>query len=63
MHNLVKDVEAWYTEVCEAKLVERYSARLTPTKTKPYCMRDFTVSDPSGVCWIIGENILGGLHV
>lgn len=63
MHILVKDVEAWYAKVCEAKLVEKYSVRLTPIKTQPYFMRDFTVSDPSGVCWIIGENIPGGLHV
>jgi hypothetical protein len=63
MHILVKNVGAWYAKVCEAKLVEKYQVRMTPIKTQPYVMRDFTVSDPSGVCWIIGENIPGGLHV
>jgi len=63
MHILVKDVEAWYAKVCEAKLVEKYQVRLTPIKTQPYFMRDFALSDPSGGCWVIGENIPGGLHV
>jgi hypothetical protein len=63
MHILVNDVEAWYAKVCKAKLVEKYHVRLTPIKTQTYFMRDFSLPDPSGVCWIIGENIPGGLHV
>ena len=63
MHILVADVQAWYEKFCSAKLVEKYQVRITPIKTQPHFMRDFTVSDPSGVCWVIGENIPGGLHV
>lgn len=63
MHLLVRDVQAWYDRVVAARLVDTYGVRLTPITVQPYQMRDFSVSDPSGVCWIIGENIPGGLHV
>lgn len=30
---------------------------LTPLETQPWTMRDFCLSDPSGVLWRIGPNI------
>ncbi|MDD0837108.1 VOC family protein [Curvibacter sp. HBC61] len=63
MHLLVRDVQVWYDRVVAARLVDTYGVRVTPITVQPYQMRDFSVSDPSGVCWIIGENIPGGLHV
>ncbi|MBV5294617.1 MAG: VOC family protein [Curvibacter lanceolatus] len=63
MHLLVRDVQAWHDRVVARRLAETYGVRVTPITVQPYQMRDFTVSDPSGVCWVIGENIPGGLHV
>ncbi|MBM7061451.1 VOC family protein [Pseudomonas sp. UL073] len=57
MHLLVEDVEAWWAQVQEAKLDERYGVRLIPPQDQPWRMRDFIVFDPSGVLWRIAQNI------
>ncbi|WP_062269175.1 VOC family protein [Endozoicomonas arenosclerae] len=57
MHLLVEDVESWYRQVNEAELVEKYGVKLSEIETKPWQMRDFVLSDPSGVLWRIGQNI------
>jgi len=58
LHILVDDVDAWFARVHEQDLAGRFGSRVTPIQEQPYRMRDFTVSDPCGVCWVIGENIL-----
>lgn len=63
MHLLVTDVQAWFDKVTEAQLVQKYGVRQGALTVQPYFMRDFTLTDPSGVLWVIGENIPGGLHV
>jgi hypothetical protein len=57
MHLLVADVEAWWRHVVSSRLAERYGVRVTPLADQPWRMRDFTVDDPTGVLWRIGQNI------
>lgn len=57
MHLLVQDVEAWWEHVSKARLGENYGVRVLPPEDRPWGMRDFTVDDPTGVLWRIGQSI------
>jgi uncharacterized glyoxalase superfamily protein PhnB len=57
MHLLVEDVDAWRRRVDEAGLVARYGATVSEVVHQPWRMRDFTLIDPSGVCWRIAQNV------
>ncbi|BAN46589.1 VOC family protein [Metapseudomonas resinovorans] len=57
MHLQVKDVEAWWQHVQASGVIERYGVRAEPPQDQPWRMRDFILSDPSGVLWRIGQNI------
>ncbi len=57
MHLLVENVDVWWKHIHESGLVERYGVRLSPIERQPWRMRDFSLSDPSGVCWRIGQNV------
>ncbi len=57
MHLLVEDANAWFQELTNKGLVEKYNIRITNLETQPWRMIDFIVSDPSGVLWRIGNNI------
>jgi uncharacterized glyoxalase superfamily protein PhnB len=57
MHMLVKDVEAWWNRVNESGVVAKYGAKLSNIEVQPWRMRDFCVTDPSGVLWRIGQNV------
>lgn len=59
MHLLVPDVAAWRAHVDQADLVGRYGARITPVVEQPWGITDFTLTDPSGVCWRIGQTTPG----
>jgi len=59
MHLLVVDVEAWWRHVVAQKLAERYGVRAGPPEDRPWGIRDFTLVDPAGVLWRIGQNIDG----
>jgi len=37
--------------------VAKYGVSSTPLEAQPWTMRDFCLSDPSGVLWRIGPNI------
>jgi catechol 2,3-dioxygenase-like lactoylglutathione lyase family enzyme len=56
MHLLTEDVDAWWIKVAAADIAAKYEVRVTPVVLQPWGMRDFTVTDPSGVLWHIGEN-------
>jgi uncharacterized glyoxalase superfamily protein PhnB len=56
MHLLVEDVDAWWRSIQDAKLVERYGVKVTEPEQQPWRMRDFVVTDPSGVLWRIAQN-------
>jgi uncharacterized glyoxalase superfamily protein PhnB len=56
MHILVKDVDAWWNHVNQSGMVAKYGLKLTDIEIQPWRMRDFCLTDPSGVLWCIGEN-------
>jgi catechol 2,3-dioxygenase-like lactoylglutathione lyase family enzyme len=62
MHMLVVDVESWWRHFTSQRLGDRYGVRLTPPEDRPWGIRDFTVDDPTGVLWRIGQNIESAEH-
>ena len=57
MHILVDDVGIWHEFIVSSGIAEKYQVRLTPVVEQAYGMRDFTLTDPSGVLWFIGQDI------
>lgn len=57
MHLLVEDVDAWWQHVESQQLAQKYGIRAEPPEDRPWGIRDFTLSDPTGVLWRIGQNI------
>ena len=56
MHLLVEDVEAWWNHLQESNVVVKYGVKITDIEQQPWRMRDFCLTDPSGVVWRIGQN-------
>jgi hypothetical protein len=40
----------------KAQLAAKYGVRAEPPGDRPLGMRDFTITDPTGVLWRIGQN-------
>jgi uncharacterized glyoxalase superfamily protein PhnB len=59
MHLLVEDVEAWWQHVEAKQLARQYGVRVGEPEDRPWGIRDFTIDDPTGVLWRIGQNIQG----
>ena len=57
MHLLVADVDAWWEHIQQRDLVAKYGVKIWPIETQPWKMRDFCITDPSGVLWRIGQNV------
>ena len=57
MHLLVEDVEAWWRHVQDKNLVGTYDIMAQPPADRSDTMRDFVITDPTGVLWRIGQNI------
>ncbi|MGC1509514.1 hypothetical protein FT643_01910 [Ketobacter sp. MCCC 1A13808] len=56
MHLLVEDVDHWHQRIAQAGVAEKYAVRLSKVPDQPWQMRDFTLQDPCGVLWRIGQN-------
>lgn len=56
MHLLVEDVDAWWARIEQSGVVARYGVKLFGIEQQPWRMRDFCITDPSGVLWRIGQN-------
>ncbi|MES2957364.1 MAG: VOC family protein [Pseudomonadota bacterium] len=56
LHLLVEDVAAWHARIEQSGLVASYGVRLSEPVQQPWRMRDFTLTDPSGVLWRIAQN-------
>ena len=56
MHILVEDVDAWWQQVAASGVASKYGVNVTAIETQPWRMRDFCLTDPSGVLWRIGQN-------
>lgn len=57
MHLLVQDVDAWWQQIEQTGIVQKYGVKLWPIQLQPWGMRDFCLTDPSGVLWRIGQNV------
>ncbi len=57
MHLLVPDVDAWWQQIEQTGIVKKYGVKLWPIQLQPWGMRDFCLTDPSGVLWRIGQNV------
>ncbi|AXQ28173.1 glyoxalase [Solimonas sp. K1W22B-7] len=57
MHLLVVDVDAWWRQIDAQDLPGRYGITVAPPEDRDWGLRDFTMHDPSGVLWRIGQSI------
>jgi uncharacterized glyoxalase superfamily protein PhnB len=56
MHLLVEDVDAWWRHVEVQRVVEKYKVMAEPPEDRPWGIRDFVITDPTGVLWRVGQN-------
>jgi catechol 2,3-dioxygenase-like lactoylglutathione lyase family enzyme len=56
MHILVEDVDAWWNRVQESGVIAKYGVKVSNIERQPWRMRDFCLTDPSGILWRIGQN-------
>lgn len=56
LHLLVEDVDAWWARLRERDLAGHYGVRCSPVERRPWRMRDFVLTDPSGVLWRVAQN-------
>jgi uncharacterized glyoxalase superfamily protein PhnB len=59
MHLLVENVDAWWNRIYESGVVEAYGVTLSRIELRPWRMREFCLTDPSGVLWRVGQNVAG----
>jgi len=57
MHLLVTDADAWHRHIVASGVVEEFGVRVSEPADQPWRLRDFSLIDPSGVCWRIGHNL------
>jgi catechol 2,3-dioxygenase-like lactoylglutathione lyase family enzyme len=55
MHLLVEDVDAWWAKVSGDGIPAKYGVSAGPLNDHPGGMRDFTLVDPTGVLWRVGQ--------
>ncbi len=56
LHLLVKDLDHWHQTIIDKLSSSGLAFSITPISEQPWGMRDFCLTDPSGVLWRIGEN-------
>ena len=57
MHFLVKNSDDWWSRIKSNNVVEKYGIRLGEPEDREWGLRDFTLFDPTGVLWRIGNAI------
>lgn len=57
MHLLVEDADDWHAHVLASGVAERFGVRIDTPEDRAWGMRDFTLTDPTGVLWRIGHDI------
>ena len=57
MHLLVKNVDDWREHMRTQRIAEEFGVQIGEPEDRPWAMRDFTMTDPSGVLWRIAQNI------
>ncbi len=56
MHLLVENADAWHGRILHADIPARYGVAVSEIEQRPWGMRDFRLTDPSGVLWRIARN-------
>lgn len=56
LHLLVADVDAWHAQLEAVGIEQTYGVRMSSVQQQPWRMRDFTLTDPSGVLWRVAQN-------
>jgi len=56
VHLLVEDVDAWWARLRDARIADKYGVTMSQVEQRPWRMRDFVLTDPSGVLWRIAQN-------
>jgi uncharacterized glyoxalase superfamily protein PhnB len=57
MQMLVESADDWHAHVLESGVVSRFGVHVAMPEDRPWGIRDFTLTDPTGVLWRIGQNI------
>lgn len=57
MHLLVEDIKSWYEQIKKSGVADRYNVNVSDITKQPWGMLDFTIHDPSGVLWRLGQNV------
>lgn len=60
MHLLVESVDAWHAQVLSSGVASRFGVKVGEPQDRPWAMREFTLLDPSGVLWLVAQNIPRG---
>lgn len=57
MHLLVENADDWARHLAECKIAQTFGVEIGTPQDRPWMIRDFTLTDPSGVLWRIGHNL------
>ena len=57
MHLMVENADDWHRAITAKGVGERFSVAIGTPADQPWGIRDFTLFDPTGVLWRIGQNI------
>jgi catechol 2,3-dioxygenase-like lactoylglutathione lyase family enzyme len=60
MHLLVESVDVWHAQVLSSGVASRFGVKVGEPQDRPWAMREFTLLDPSGVLWLVAQNIPRG---
>jgi catechol 2,3-dioxygenase-like lactoylglutathione lyase family enzyme len=56
MHLLVEDLDAWWRHVEAQQLQAKYQILLEPPADRSWGLRDFVITDPTGVLWRVAQS-------
>lgn len=56
MHLLVDNVDDWWQHLQHTGIAATFGVAIGAPESRPWGQRDFTLFDPSGVLWRIGQN-------
>ena len=56
MHMLVEDLDAWWRHVEAQQLQSKYQIMVEPPADRSWGLRDFVITDPTGVLWRIAQS-------
>lgn len=57
MHLMVENVDHWHRHAVAQDLAGRFGVAIGQPEGRPWGIRDFTLNDPSGVLWRIGQEL------